>query len=198
MNESVTVRDAMRRDFVGASEADTVAETVELMLEEDAEAAVVLRGSDPVGLVTQGDALRAAVDAADLSTLPVSEVMDEDLERLDVTEPIASATNKMTGSPTRRLLVEDDGSFVGLLSAHDVVTAATLDAARNGADRDDVARPERSATDAVLTEPVAAGSESGSQSDQYSNQGICEICGSLTAELSTFNGQLVCSDCKNV
>ena len=32
----------------------------------------------------------------------------------------------------------------------------------------------------------------------FSDQGICERCGALTSELASFNGQLLCADCRDV
>ena len=52
MNENVTVREVMEREFVGVSESDGVLETSELLLREGSDLAVVLRGSEPVGVVT--------------------------------------------------------------------------------------------------------------------------------------------------
>lgn len=186
MNGDVSVRDVMRREYVGASEADSVADTASLMLEEDDDAAVVLRGTDPVGLVTQRDVLEAAVEQGDLSAIDVSAVMDDEPETVEAAAPLAAAIDRLSGNADRHLLAMDAGELRGVVSEHEVVTASALEPA-NG-DR----RPEPD------SEAIAAAPEADTGNEEYSNQGICEICGSLTRDLTTFNGQLVCSDCKNV
>jgi len=52
MNRDVTVQEVMDREFVAASESDNALETVALMIREEAEPAVVLRGSEPVGVLS--------------------------------------------------------------------------------------------------------------------------------------------------
>lgn len=187
MNDDVTVRDVLRREYLGVSEADTVADTASLMLEEDGDAVVVLHGSEPVGLVTQRDVLRAAVERGDLSSIAVSTIMDEHPPTVDANAPLGSVTDRMSGNQERQLLVMNDDDLLGVISEHDVVTASALETGVNGG--------QEPAPD---TDTVTATAETAAGDDEYSNQGICEICGSLTRDLSTFNGQLVCNDCKNV
>jgi CBS domain-containing protein len=192
MNGDVTVRDVMAREYVGASEGDTLQDTAALMLEEDVEAVVVLRGQEPVGLLTQRDVLAAAVQEGALDGLTVSDAMQSDLQTVDPDESLASATDLISGSDIRRLLVTEGGETLGIISEHDVVTASTLSPGTNGGER-----PERD-SDAVVTEVAVEGAETMTGDEEYSNQGICEVCGSLTGNLSSFNGQLVCADCKDV
>ncbi|MFC7195331.1 CBS domain-containing protein [Halosimplex aquaticum] len=63
MERDVSVQEVMDREFVGVSESDGLRETAELMLAEEADSAVVLHGSEPVGVVTERDALEAFVRA---------------------------------------------------------------------------------------------------------------------------------------
>jgi len=191
MNGEVTVRDVMTREYVGASEGDALAETAALMLEEDVEAVVVLRGQEPVGLVTQRDALAAAVDHGSLESLSVDDAMQSDPPAVDPEESLAAATDLISGSETRRLLVTEGAEPLGVISEHDVVTASTLNPGANGGER-----PERE--QAVVTETVGEETAATTAQDEYSSQGICEVCGSLSRALSSFNGQLVCADCKDV
>lgn len=181
----------MRRDYVGASEGDGLAETAALMLEEDVETVVALRGAEPVGMVTQRDVLEAAVEHGDLAAVTVADVMQNSPPTVGPDETLAAATDRMSGTDSRHLLVTEGDELAGVITEHDVVTAATLDPGI------ETERVEAGGEAAV--EAVAATAEAGTTGDEeYSNQGICELCGSLSRDLSTFNGQLVCSDCKNV
>ena len=192
MNGDVTVREVMRREYVGASEADTLIDTAALMLEEDVEAVVVLRGSEPVGILTQRDLLQSAVDQGDLESMLVKHAMTEDPPTVSATESLTTATNMMSGTAARRLLVMQNGEPIGVVSEHDIVTASTLTPQVNGETGQEIE------TESITAEAATAAGEPTTTDDEYSNQGICEVCGSLTRDLSTFNGQLVCSDCKNV
>ena len=197
MNGEVTVREVMIREFVGVSEADTLRDTGRLMLEEDVEAVVVLRGRSPVGLATQQDVLAAAVEGDDLSTREVAAVMRPDPETVAPDRTLAAATGKMSAIPTRHLLVVEGEDVVGLVSEHDVVTASTLNPGLDGEgtpEPDPVADPGRETAAAE----AAGAADAATTRGEYPNQGICEVCGALTRDLSTFNGQLVCADCKDV
>ena len=191
MNGDVTVREVMRREYVGASEGDTLIDTAALMLEEDVEAVVVLRGAEPVGILTQRDLLQAAVDHGDLESLQVKHAMKEDPPTVSPSAALATATDMMSGTSTRRLLVTEGGEPIGVISEHDVVTASTLNPRVNGEPGQETEAEAVGATTATTGDGTAS-------DEEYSNQGICEVCGSLTRDLSSFNGQLVCSDCKDV
>jgi formylmethanofuran dehydrogenase subunit E len=40
--------------------------------------------------------------------------------------------------------------------------------------------------------------EAESRDPEYSDQSICEVCGTLARELANVNGQLVCQDCREM
>lgn len=192
MNGDVTVREVMEREFVGVSEADTLRDTAELMLEEGAEAVVVVRGSSPEGILTQEDVLEITVEGVDLSEAKVSDAMRAVPSEIAADASIAAAIDLMSSASTRHLLVTDGGDLAGLVSEHDVVTASRLGPSVDGEGAPGSGEP-------MATETVADAGQAGTAIDEgYSNQGICEVCGTLTRDLSTFNGQLVCSDCKDV
>jgi len=192
MNGDVTVREVMRREYVAASEGDSLRATAALMLDEDVEAVVVLRGQEPVGMLTERHLLEEVVETGSLDDRTVADAMETDLPTVTPEESLSGATELISGTDTRRLLVASEGQPVGVVSEHDVVTASALGTDVNGA-----GRPE-AADEAMLTEAVAPAAEGATADTEYSNQGICEVCGSLTRDLSTFNGQLVCTDCKDV
>lgn len=193
MDGDVTVREVMEREFVGVSEVDTLRETAALMLDEGVEAVVVVRGNSPQGILTRGDALEVAVEGTDISEANVSDAMRATPPEVAADASLTAATDLMSSTSTRHLLVKDSGELVGLISEHDIVTASSL-----GPSVDGEAAPG-SETELMATETVAGAGQTGTAVDEeYSNQGICEVCGTLTRDLSTFNGQLVCSDCKDV
>jgi CBS domain-containing protein len=184
MDDPVTVRDVMNRSYVGVSEADTVAGAAELMREEGVHSAVVLRGSEPVGMLDEDRLLDLVADRHDPAETTAGNVMRPAVA-VDADHRIEQAVGAMTTDGIRHLLVEDAGEFVGAVSEHDILTAHTVLETRSVPPEAQVAPPTGS--------PGAASLEV--DQDVYSTQGVCESCGSLTRELSSHNGQLVCTDC---
>lgn len=190
MEPDVTVRDLMTREYVGVSESDPVSGVADLLLDEDARAAVVLRGSEPVGMLTMADALGHLTGDGEPDG-PVSDAMSGTTPSVAAGGGFVDAANKLAEAGTECLMVTDGDELLGVVSERDVVGAAaslsTRPAHEGGRDREvEVAGVTADVGD-------AAGAETG-----YSTQSVCEICGSLTPDLQNFNGQLICSDCREV
>jgi len=185
MNSDVAVRDVVEREYVGVSESDPVLDTVALLLEEDTETAVVLRGSDSVGVLTQRDVLELLVDGGPPARTPVSEVMTPDITTVGADHTISEAADIMSAGDVRRLLVVEHGEVLGVLSDHDLLTTATIEQVPANAPPD-------------TTVEVEADVETMAGSRAYSSQGICGACGSLTRTLADVNGQLLCVDCRDI
>lgn len=187
MNGDVTVREAMTRDYVGVSESDSITETASLLLEEEVPGAVVLRGHDPIGIITARDVLSWLVREDD-DGATVADCMTETVPEIDPERPIVTAVDEMFAQATHLLVVTDNGGEpVGMLTQEDVVAATTLTPTSEPPERE--VEPARVESE----EDTPAEANSG-----YSEQGICERCGALTSDLVSFNGQLLCADCRDV
>jgi len=201
MNTDVTVSEVMDREFVGVTESDGVLETVELLLQEEVEVAVVLRGQDPVGVFADRDALALLVadDGPDhLADATVGEVMTEEIPSVDGDASLAAARDRMTARDTRWLIVTDGAEPAGVLTEHDLLTSSTLDRQTGASEAESV---ETSARRVEAGREGAAGSgatEGAGGQSGFEDQSICEKCGSLAHDLSSFNGQLLCADCRDI
>ncbi|MFC7227181.1 CBS domain-containing protein [Salinirubellus salinus] len=192
MNADVTVRDVMSHEFVGVSESDDVRSTAALMLAEDVDCVVVLRGREPVGLLTEREVLSVIADGDSPAETTVGSVMREAAESIEPTAGLAAALDIMATADERRLLV-DDGELRGLLTEHDLLAATALEryeepegAARvalNGSEP-----PYETATFDETAEPDLA----------ISDQSICQECGALARDLAEVDGQMLCADCRDV
>jgi CBS domain-containing protein len=179
---TLPVRDLLSRDYVGVSESDAVLGAIELMRRAGETAAVVLRGQDAAGMLTAEQVLDRLLDGADLETTPVSELMDPAPETIDPETTVAEATRRLVGSGRSHLLVTDQGGdVVGVLDARDLAAAVRTEQA---------AETETMAT--------AGGTEQSAVEDGYSNQSICEGCGSFAQDLVNVDGKLLCPDCRGV
>ncbi|MDZ7850603.1 MAG: CBS domain-containing protein [Halodesulfurarchaeum sp.] len=178
------VRDILSGDYLGVSESDAVLGAAALMRKSGETAAVVLRGQDAAGILTAGEILDHLVDGGDVESTPVSTVMNRDPPVVTPETTLGEATRLLVGTGRSHVLVEDGTEILGVLDARDLAAAK---------------QPGR-------TEASTGGMQSASMVDSrdtavddgYSNQSICEGCGSFSQDLVNVDGQLLCPDCRTV
>lgn len=193
MLRDVSVREVMNGDYVGISESDGLVESVELLLAEEADVGIVLRGSDAVGALTEQDALAAFVERDAPDATDVGDVMTDSVPTIRPNRGLHEARDRMTTAGTHYLVVSDGDQPHGVITEHDLLAGSTIGT-------EPAPEDEREAESAVMT-PTATAAEAESESateDAFADQGICEVCGTMTGDLSAFNGQLRCSDCRDV
>jgi hypothetical protein len=105
---------------------------------------------------------------------------------VDLRDGLGVAAGRLLSESTSHLLVVEGDDLVGVLTERDVVAAT----ASRG--------PDPTADTGALETNGGYDETELSPNDDYSNQSICEVCGSLSRSLSNQNGQLICSDCIEV
>ncbi|QCS43036.1 cyclic nucleotide-binding/CBS domain-containing protein [Natrinema versiforme] len=201
MESELSVRDVLTTDYVGVSESDAIRDVVRLMREERTSCALVVRGAEPVGIVTEWDVLGLVADARDPGETTVGDTMTTPVITVDPDRSLTDVATTMARQNIRNVVVEDEDGIVGLVTQRDVIAAAGSFQA--------TMTPARSSEPPVDREPGAAAAtarapeEGDSQllpngGDEYTTQGVCEACGSLADSLWDANGQLVCADCRTV
>ncbi|SEQ39938.1 CBS domain-containing protein [Natrinema salaciae] len=202
MESELSVRDVLTTDYVGVSESDALRGVVGLMRDERTSCALVVRGADPVGIVTEWDVLGVVADARDPADTTVGDVMTTPVITVSPDRSLTDVATMMARQNIRNVVVEDESGIVGLVTQRDVIAAAgsfqaTMTPARS---TDPPVDSERG-----VAEPAAARTtEEGDTQllpnggDEYTTQGVCEACGSLADALWDANGQLVCADCRTV
>ena len=191
MNEPVSVREVMNREYVGASESDNLLETTELLVREEEPTAVVLRGTDPIGVVATADILAYLVTEGEPAAATVGDVMTESVPSVAPDALLPEARDKMAARSTEWVLVVENGEPLGTLTGQDILSTARLESERT-AQIDDDGRLGTTGQ-AATTDGTTATSE-----DSFEEQGICSACGTLTRSLTSLNGQLLCADCRDV
>jgi predicted transcriptional regulator len=194
MESDVTIREVMSREYVGVSESDSVLGVVQLMRDEETACVIVLRGSEPVGIVTEWDVLGLVADELDPDESDVAEVMSSPVVTVDPDRGLSEAAETMAREGIRNLLVTENDDIVGVLTQRDVIAATgslarTTNSAQATAPGTD---PEPRASSANPARQGAGGRVG------FERQGICEVCGALSHSLVEENGQLVCADCRGV
>lgn len=192
MEGTTTVGDVMTREFLGVSEGDPVAGVVSLLVDDGGDCAVVLRGDAAVGLVRDRDVLAAVADDADLAATTAGSLAVEPGPTVPAEGALAEAAAAMAAAGRRVLLVTEDGSPAGVVTARDLATAPA--ALGPTGEPTDSPNPD-AAPDPAPTDP-ASGLAAGEDPAAYSTQSVCERCGALAGDLRNFNGQLVCADCR--
>lgn len=182
----------MSHEFVGVSEGDDVRSTAALMLSEGVDCVVVLRGQEPVGLLTEREVLSAIADGRETEETPVGSVMADRGESIEPTAGLDTALDVMATEDRRRLLV-GDGELRGVLTEHDLLTATALERYGEPEGREHVALNG--------TEPpysTATFDDTPDEDLAVSDQSICQECGALARDLTEGDGQLLCADCRKV
>lgn len=179
----LSVRDLLSRDFVGVSESDSVLGAIELMRADGETGAVVLHGSESVGVLSAGDILDCIADGNDLAETPVSEVMRREPPDLPPEATVDEAATLLSRTGTEHVLVANQDGIVGVISARDLAT---------------ITWEPNELPDEIEVTQTANPSQEDAVNSEYSSQSICEACGRLSPDLANVNGQLLCPDCRSV
>ncbi|AGN02759.1 putative signal transduction protein with CBS domains [Salinarchaeum sp. Harcht-Bsk1] len=203
--EGVTARDVMSRAFAGVSEGDDVDDVRELLIEERVDDVLVLRGDEPVGHVSAHDVLEFLSRGAQGDSAPVESIMQPAPEAIDADSDLADVLARLSTSGVDRLPVTNgDAELVGVVTEADVIAAASNVVSEPRAPSvggpEPVSEAEEDAIAGTGQSAVArtTGKEHEATSGQYSNQSVCESCGTLSADLQVVNGQAICPDCRDV
>lgn len=191
METELSVRDALTKEYVGVNESDTLLSVVRLMRRERLGCALVLRGAEPVGIVTEWDVLGLVAEEGDPAETTVDEVMSTPVQTIGADRSLTGAADVMTREKFRNLVVEDDDGLLGVLTQRDVIAVA-------GSFQPTTMAPSGQAVSTRSTPEPGADEGMAPNGDEYTTQSICEACGSLAESLFESNGQLLCADCRTV
>jgi CBS domain-containing protein len=106
---------------VGADE--TVAGAAKAMQKAGTTEAIVVRGGEPVGIVTERDILyKVVAEGSHPSKVTVADVMSSPIETVEDTSKVLDAISKMSKMGLRRLGVTKQGKLVGLVTQRAMVS----------------------------------------------------------------------------
>jgi CBS domain-containing protein len=112
----------MNRD-ISCVEADTTLKEVAVKMAEDrVGAALVRRGGDYVGIISETDVVRRALATGmDIHSCTVDKVMSAPLITIDVGQTVVDANEIMSTNNIRHLVVTERGDVAGIISVRDLV-----------------------------------------------------------------------------
>ncbi|PSQ43498.1 signal transduction protein [Halobacteriales archaeon SW_7_68_16] len=190
----VSIREVMSTEYVAVNEGDTMLEAAQLMHEEGASVVVVLRGSEPVGVVTESDVLALVAREDDPADVTVGGAMSSPVLSVPSSTTVASATRTMADEDIRKLLVRDGDDVRGVVTERDVIAAAGARGVRNPATAPEGIGDPVAGGDGAMAERAPSDDRGGG----YTRQGICKACGSLSESLADHDGQVLCADCREM
>lgn len=124
------IREILRskgNDVVTIGPDQTVLEAIRLLVERGIGSAVVVRGQELLGIITERDVLRlSAEDPSGVPALHVGEAMTSELVTGRLDDELLSVMDTMTTNRIRHLPILDEGRLVGLVSIGDVVNACRV------------------------------------------------------------------------
>jgi CBS domain-containing protein len=131
MRTDTTVRDVMHREFLGVSESDSLPEAAALLVDEETNCLVVVRGGEPVGRLESRDALDALLSATgggsdddpDPADLTVGDVMGPPLPAVAPDDSLAAVEERLVAEGADRVVAVDDGEAVGVVTDGDALAA---------------------------------------------------------------------------
>ena len=201
MESELSVRDILTTEYVGVSESDTVLGAVRLMRDERSSCVLVVRGSDPVGIMTEWDVLGVVGDEADPGETTVESAMTTPVISVSPERSLTDVATMMARENIRNVVVETEDELLGVVTQRDVIAAAGSFQATTAPTR---SNEGPAAIEPAIDDEMTPVDEPADDrivpngGDEYSTQGVCEACGSLADELRDANGQLVCPDCRAV
>ncbi len=119
---SETIRNFMTTDIKSIDVGEKVTDAIDKMIDNDIGSIVVKRDNEYVGIVTERDILKISrgenIYSPDFN---VGKIMSTPLITINADAPIGKATMMMELKGVRRLLVEDKGKIIGIITQKDVL-----------------------------------------------------------------------------
>lgn len=119
MHDTIPVSEIMIEDVVTVSSDATASEAAAVLCAEGVSSAVVVRGGEPVGIITEGDFVVHLCDRTDLGDLEVREIMSTPLTTIESTASIVDAVELCRSADVEHLPVvsdDDAAKLVGIVT----------------------------------------------------------------------------------
>ncbi|MFH1073171.1 MAG: CBS domain-containing protein [Nanoarchaeota archaeon] len=180
MKTGFTVHDGMTTKPVTATEDTSVRDCAKLMEKHNIGSILVSAGNKIKGIVTEEDIVRKAVISdLDVKKTPVSRVMTTKLVTISPEKDIYDALIMMRDNDIRHLpVIDSTKKLIGFITLKDIL------------------KIEPQLFD-IIVEKIELREETKKPVyERVAHQGICEICGEVSEEISEKQGSLVCPDCR--
>jgi len=173
----LSVGDVMTRGVICVDVNENVERAAKIMKQHEISAIIVTKDGDGVGILTERNILSHVVaEHRDPRTTKVGEIMTSPLITISPDADIDEAAAILRDKNIRRLVVENDGKIVGVISEYDIIRVEPalhlLIREHSKWDITDISR--------VGGDKIA---------------GICESCENYSDNLNIVDGRLICEEC---
>ena len=176
--DELVVWDVMTRGVICVDVKDTVLAAAQVMEKNEISSVIVTEEGDAVGIITERDIITKVVTKGkDVAKVGADAIMTSPLVTVKPDASIDDAARMMRDNDIRRLIVEDKGKVVGVLSEFDIVRVEPA-----------LHLLIREHKQWHLHEAAAAG--------EGEVSGICEACENYSENLTSMDGRMLCEDCR--
>ncbi len=114
-------------EMISVTPETTIYDALSRMAERNIGSILVKENEEFVGIWTERDLLHNALsEGFDVKTARIRDYMTKELLSVPLDTPIFKIADLFLGKRVRRMLVERDGQYIGLLTAGDVIRAALV------------------------------------------------------------------------
>lgn|SRR5574341_1029375 len=126
LSTTVRVKTVMSKGMVSLEKGLSIRSAVKTMVHKDVGSVVITAHGKPIGMVTERDILKSlAFRKAVRSDTPVEVIMSTPLITVNSNSTIGDAAELMAKNNIRRLLVKENGKYVGIVTQRDLQKAMT-------------------------------------------------------------------------
>lgn len=180
MKTGYKVIEAMTQSPVTVGANATLKRAAALMAEMHVGSLLVEENKQIVGIISEQDIVRKAVIKGNIEKVLVKNIMESELITISPEKDIFEAITVMRDNNIRHLPVMQNGKFHGLVTTKDILKIEP-DLFELMVEKIELKEAKR--------KPMYNISE---------REGICELCGEYSEEIVPFEGNLMCSRCREV
>ena len=126
LSTTVRVKAIMSKNMVSIEKGLGIRSAIKTMVHRDVGSVVITAHGKPIGIVTERDILKSlAYRKAIRSDTPVEVIMSKPLITVNSNTTIGDAAEMMVKNKIRRLLVKENGRYVGIVTQRDLQRAMT-------------------------------------------------------------------------
>lgn len=115
------VEDVMTAALVTCRHEESLQTAVVRLLDENVGSVIVIKNGDPMGIVTESDALIAGASSKQpFHDIPVAEVLSHPLVTIQPEKPIRKAVERMEANDIKKLAVVEDLDLLGIVTITDI------------------------------------------------------------------------------
>ena len=164
----ITVEDAMTKNVITAGKNEKIINIAKKMKNNDIGSMIITENDKLLGLITSEDLIkRVIIQKKDSNNTTAEEIMTKNLLTASPDEELSDVIETMISNKIKRLPVVDDGKLVGILTDGDIMRIS----------------------------PQLMENFLNNKEESDTTEGVCELCGNYSNNLSKVNERWICEDC---